>query len=232
MEPFTLLMKIGSPIAMPKNGIHLDGLLALAIARRWDLSDYEEIHRTMKEYLAFDEKYGVYQCSAMSFVVTDDIGITLRQRCRPDDLRNKMSSDYFDNGRSKKIRINGGPTKKRMTVRPTHFAPYITFTGIGKPSAIKDLLVSGVGGIGSDCNTSAGGEIRDITILPAGFNYIGDDGMPVRNLPAIASEDFDLDSLHQEPVTLISPYYLKPKQHGYKPERIKVNHLNSILGEA
>lgn len=218
-EPFTLILEMGTPFCMPDNAIHLDALVAYCVGSRWDISAADGVEEKIKEFIEFDEEYGVFKASAMTMLVTEDIGVTTGGIHRPDNLRNKMTSDLFQHKKS--IVLNGGPTKRRYTRRGTYFCPFVKFSGVGDSGAISKLLENHLPGIGSDARTSGGGEIIGIRALKEeSFEYLKGD-LPTRNIPASLNIKIESKEVPY-PVRLRPPYMTSKEVNGFKAERVCV----------
>lgn len=224
MKPFHLLIEPGTPFVIPPYAIHLDGLLSYCIGSRWNVNDAGLVIERMKQVIEFDAELGVFKASAMTMVVSADVGVTVGSIQRADDLRNKLTRDLMDT-KLKSIVVNGGPTKKRLTVRQTHYAPFVHFSGVGDAEAVRDLLLNHLPGIGADARTSAGGELQSIKIIEGQFTY-AKNGKPLRNLPLSCGSQYGLQD--PEPVGLIPPYYECTKVAGFTPDRVMIKTIKNF----
>jgi hypothetical protein len=219
LEPFSLILEMGTPFCMPDHPIHLDGLVAYCIGSRWDMSKYDDINEKMKEFIEFDDDLGVFKASVMTMLVTEDIGITTGGIHRPDGLKDKFISEHVSH--KKAIITNGGPTKRRFTRRATYFSPFVKFRGVGDGQVIANLMMNHLPGIGSDARTSGAGEIVGIRVIPEDDFTLVTNGLPVRNMPVSNTWEVGIAE-SPYPVRLIPPYKLSKEILGFGPERVCV----------
>jgi len=229
-KPFTLLMKMATPIAMPRHAVHLDALLWSAIGAKYNLEDPGSMHERLSAILDQDQKTGIYKCSAMQCLITPEQGIVQRDMARTDVVHESLNSDYLSTKR-KSIVMVGGPTKKRLTPYKTFFAPYVAFHGVGDAMQCAHLIRYYLRGIGKDSMTSGMGEIESIDILDCNDQqeWAILNGMPARNLP----EDLAIELKIQkqgEPVSTLPPYWSAAPVSGVRADRLIVRALSEITG--
>jgi CRISPR type IV-associated protein Csf3 len=232
-RPFTLLIKIGTPLVVPSHSIHLDALLWWCVGAHYDPQTADACHEHLRKILMFDTS-GVYQASSMVMIATPEQGVSLMDVTRADRLTpEKLSTSGGVNITKKRLVVVGGPTKKRLTNYPAHTTPYVAFHAVGDAVRCKQLLLSYLPGIGTDSRTASNGDILDIQILNTEHeNAWCEDlnGNPARNLPAAFAKEKGME-LVTEFVKLKPSYKTNPSFAGVSSERIKIQSIYEIFGD-
>jgi hypothetical protein len=219
-----------SPSVITELSPTLDGILFEALRQRAPLKTNAEILDTLKTIVAFNEALGVYHCSSLRFGVTPKESVVALNYCRTDYLHEgKRSSDMFApngvKGKYKQIVVAGGPTKKRMSIRPAYAAPFALFDVYGDANAIVDLLKNTFVGIGYDAQNAGMGhfdtESIEVTILPEDVSLV-EAGQAKRPLPAGAAGGLHIMA------NLRPPYYENHRVPCSAPERIVITNIFNI----
>lgn len=229
-RPFTLLIEMGTPIAIGAHAIHLDSLLWFSIGARFNKSDNDFLNRELEKCLSLDDKHGVFKCSAMMLVATAEHGV-----CVAENVRVDMASEHFYKNspavqwRIKRAVLTGGPMKKRLEVREAYSTPYVAFHAVGNPERCQKLLCWNLPGIGKDARTGGGGEIVDVTVLDnsSTTNWLTDGTQYVRSIPVTGVAEMNQAVGN---VPLRPPYYSRPKVRGYLPRRVNVTDIYRLGG--
>ena len=167
-------------------------------------------------------------------LVTASDGINAKTASRIDYLSpEKLTTNDQVIIKNKRLVVNGGPTKKRLTQRKAISVPYVAFHGVGDADRCAKYLRYYLQGLGEDSQTSGGGEIGEIDVLRHKDEsqwYKTDDGCVARNLPSEFCEQKNLKGVEQ-PIVISPPYFSKRKVMGYCVERIQVRPLQYFIGD-
>lgn len=228
-KPIRLLLKVLSPVVVTAFSPSLDGVLFEALRQRMPDKSDDTIIEKLKTILEFNEEFGVFHASAMRFGITAKNGLTTFEYRRGDYLHEgKRSSTMFlpnGKGRYKDIVVTGGPTKKRMTIRPAYCAPYAVFDALGCPKAILDLLTHAFVGLGYDAQNAGMGafDVENIEVISLDDDVsLIEDGRAKRLLPHGAASGLMAKS------PLMPPYYSDVKHVCSAPDRITVINIEKL----
>lgn len=228
-KPCRVLLKMLSPIVVSAFAPTLDGVLFEALRQRSPDKSDEELREKLKGVLKFNDELGVFHASSMRFGVTREQGVTTWEYRRGDQLHEgKRSSSMFSpNGKNryKEIVVAGGPTKKRMTIRPAYCVPYAVFEAFGDASAIKDLLSNTFVGLGYDAQNVGMGAFDSACIEAFELEMdlsVSEAGLAKRPIPFGLAEGVATDAV------LLPPYYAGTRQQCVVPERVSLINVESI----
>jgi hypothetical protein len=209
----------------------LDGLLFEALKQRCPGRSYNEILEKLKGVLSFNDDYGVFHASSLTFGVSANTGFTAIDYCRADYLHSgklsqRMFSGHGKNGKYPNIVIAGGPSKKRMTTRPAYCAPFAVFDALGDANQVTQLLSFFYIGIGYDTQNCGMGQFDvsniEIINLPEDVSLI-ENGNAKRQLP------LGIAAGHTGINRLLPPYFLKDEMvEVVTPPRVQVMNIDLI----
>lgn len=229
-KPYRVIMKSLSPVVISGIPPSLDGILYEAVSQAIASNDPAEVLPALRDVLLFNETLGVFHASSLRFGITPEQGISAATSIRCDYLsQEKLSSTMFSpkerNGRYNQILLTGGPTKKRLTSRPSYSAPYLTFDFVGNADAVEKLLTLAHVGVGYDYFSAANGEFTDVHIIPLDEDLsISADSNATRPVPAIAGLK-GLKGLSP----LIPSYFYGEKVEVTYPEPVRVKLITTLL---
>lgn len=230
-KPFRLLLPLRSPVVLTAFAPTLDGILFESLSQRFCSDTPEQIVNRLKTLLAFHEEWQVFHASSLRFGVNAQSGLIASDYHRPDVLHSgKRSSDMFEGhgrkGAYPKLVIAGGPTKKRMSSRPSYIAQFACFDGHGDVQAIVNLLANTFVGVGYDAQNSGMGQFDtkhiEIITLDADESLVVN-GKAMRQLPAGAANGLSVMT------RMLPPYYLKDNQiQAVTPPRVQLVNIDLI----
>ncbi len=228
-EPFRLVMSLKTPVVLTDYPPTLDALVFEALSQRSPLASREELLQEMSNYLLYNDQLGVFHASAMRFGVTMAVGLTVGSYVRADrHTPEKLSPAMFapnGKGRYVKIKLKGGPTKRRLREMPAYQAPFAVFDGLGNPYLIKGLLDFFVLGLGYDAQNCQMGAFDNLIITP-----MQEDASLIlldkANRPLPVSSGIDgVPGLSP----LLPPYYSKVKMPIVAPQRVRSEMLHQLI---
>lgn len=228
--PFRVLLRLLSPVVITEFSPTLDGILFEAVRQRSPMKSDQEVIEALKDILAFDDDYGVFHSSSLRFGVTPQQSLVAQSYCRTDYLHEgKRSSSMFSSngakGRYTSIVVAGGPTKKRMNVRPAYAAPFALFDVFGDAKAVAALLKNTFVGIGYDAQNAGMGhfDTETVEIIPLDEDVsLVESGQAKRPLPAGIACGLNVMA------NLIPPYYTGQRVACNAPERIVITNIFNL----
>lgn len=231
MSPFRLVLTSAAPVVLSDFAPTLDSLVYEAIkAQSPDLGE-ERIIEKMHSILKFNDEWGVFHASSLMFAVTPERGLVAKSYTRVDVFtEGKRSSSMLNikkrNGKFTPLRLEGGPSKRRLTERPAYAAPYLSFDGVGDGRRVQSLLEFFVSGIGYDAMNCGMGAFSSVIYVPLQVDVsLIADGAAQRPLP-VASGAKGLPCQ----AVLVPPYYDKTKlTDAVAPERVRSMAINKLI---
>ncbi|HGN8926113.1 TPA: hypothetical protein ACK1K0_004171 [Klebsiella pneumoniae] len=229
-KPYRVIMKSLSPVVISGIPPSLDGVLYEAISQVIASNNPSEVLPALRDVLLFNEALGVFHASSLRFGITPEQGVSAATSVRCDYFsQEKLSSAMFSpkerGGKYSLIRLEGGPTKKRLTSRPAYSAPYLTFDFAGDADAVEKLLTLTHVGVGYDYFSAANGEFTDVRIIPLDEDIsISSGNVAVRPVPDTSGLD-GVKGLSP----LIPPYFHGEKVGVVYPEPVRFNLITTLL---
>ncbi|MDZ0185193.1 hypothetical protein [Klebsiella quasipneumoniae] len=230
LKPHRVIMSCLSPVVISGIAPSLDGILYEAVSQAIASNEPEVVLPRLQEILLFNDEMGVFHASSLRFGITPEqgIGATTSVRCdylHDDKLSSAMFSPRIHRGQFTRVLLTGGPTKKRMTIRPAYSAPYLTFDFVGNAEAVEMLLNHAHVGVGYDYFSAANGEFNNVMIIPLDIDTsISSEGVALRPLPA----NTGLEGIRGIS-PLIPPYFIGAKSHVVYPTPVRTQLISSLL---
>lgn len=229
-HPFRLTLPLKTPVVLTDFPPTLDALVYETLSQRNPTASEEDVRQEMREYLQFNEQYGVFHASSLRFGLTMQRGLAVASHVRTDRMTpEKLSSAMFApngaRGKYRRLVLNGGPTKTRLRDMPAYRAPFAIFDGLGDPFAIKRLLEFFVIGVGYDAQNCQMGAFYEVHITPleVDSSLILDD---TANRPLPASSGVNgLPGASP----LLPPYYSPIKLSVVAPQRVRSEMIHNLI---
>lgn len=132
-QPFRLMLRLHTPLILPRVVPRLDTLLQEAACRQH--LNWSQLHTLP---LVFDDARGGYRASQLIFGVTPHHGLVAQEI----GLTSGVSRLPFASasGMKSKLRIDGGPQAPKLTRHPALLSPFVVFYGEGQLEACLQLL--------------------------------------------------------------------------------------------
>lgn len=230
MQSYRVIMKGISPVVISGIAPSLDGILYEALSQVLATESSGIILTRLREILLFNEELGVFHASSLTFAITPEHGVNAVSSVRYDCLRDeKLSSSMFrprvHGGKFTPLMLKGGPTKKRLTLRPAYAAPYYAFDFVGLREPVLRLLTMTFVGIGYDTFSAANGEFTDVRIIPLDNDHsIDSAGAATRPVPVTAG----LQGLSGFS-PLVPPYFSAEREAVIFPEPVRISLLSDLM---
>lgn len=158
-RPVRIRAKLQSSVRLGTVPVHLDALIWHALFLKH--GDPETAAHELPTVLAQHE--GIYQASCMGFGIYPNAEnliatqtATLGVMRQDSDLLAEFIHPTRKDGGYRKLMVEGGPYKNRLTKYKTHYAPEVVWDARGAPDAICDLLNFYVLAVGLEANRGFG----------------------------------------------------------------------------
>lgn len=164
MEAFRLVLRLHTPVIMPRVAPRLDSILAEAVKRR-----DQNWHQVPDLPLVFDADIDGYRCSQVVFLITPTTtlsGVTVTLTDHLDGLDLMRATD------ARRLLVTGGAHKRRFSQHAAYVSPYLAFDGEGDVDEVIGLL-DFIDGIGLECGRGTGSFDVDGVLPPVseGWRY-------------------------------------------------------------
>ena len=239
MKPFELIFEIGSNIILRNKCIHLDGLLSNVCYRHTCCSG--KALKMLDDLLLFDNRHGMYHASSMALGVTAEQSIVACTRHYIGSMKSgkQLRSDIISPTKTtakgyeqyRKVNVQGGPERNRLSRHQAYYSPYIIFHGVGDIAKIDRLVQFHCARIGSNAGSGAG-TVDNINMreIDTDLSIVDSHGQIAKNLPVswIRESGSNVSFARSEQLPIRAPYWQAHEKYSTS-EAVAVEKIRRVV---